>query len=121
MTCRRALPATYGGLTYRSLFLLSPCCERLPSDGRTKAYRRSTTALTSRFESEPDPGEGDVGISRTPAMKMLAFSRGALDDGAVSMEVDQLTAADVPHEAGTAEVHERTLVMTTEQGFCIPT
>jgi hypothetical protein len=46
--------------------------------------------VPSRFESEPNPGEGDVGVSGTPAMKMLAFIRGALDDGTASMEVEQL-------------------------------
>jgi hypothetical protein len=67
-----------------------------------------------RFESEPDPGEGDVGVSRTPAMKILAFIRGALDDGPVSIEADQLAATDVPHEASLATVHKRALAMTTE-------
>jgi hypothetical protein len=78
-------------------------------------------ALTSRFESEPNPRQGDVGLSGTPAMKVLAFIHRAFDEGTVSMELDQLAAADVPHEAGTAKVHERALAMATEQGLRIPT
>ena len=72
--------------------------------------------------SGSDPGQPDLPSTKTPTVKnALRPILRQLNNGPVSMKLDQPPAIDEPQQTGAAGTVERTMAAAAEHGHGVPT